>query len=432
MKAELLTMSAKEVNRLGVVQRVVERRLAQVEAATILSLTTRQVRRLVKRYFKNGPAGLVSAKRGKPGHHRLAAGVRTGAIELVRSRYADFGPTLAAEKLRERHGIVLSVETLRQLMIADGLWIPRKLRNARVHQPRERRACVGELVQIDGCDHHWFEDRGPRCTILAFVDDATSQLMQLSFVQDESTFEYFATTRRYLEQHGKPTAFYSDKHSVFKVNKTNAATGTGITQFGRALADLQISLICAHSPAAKGRVERTHLTLQDRLVKELRLAQIDSMVEANAFASTFVIDYNHRFGKPPRSSHDAHRPLQDNEDLEDIFCWQEERTVMNNLTLRYDRVQYLIEPTTENLALRNHSVSVFDFPEGRVEIRDGSRVLKHEVEFHKATTVRQADVVSNKRLSTILGMIRADQMNQPQRRSGGPKRHLGQLGGRSD
>ena len=431
MEAGFLTMSSKELDRLEVLQRVCERGLKQVEAARILRITTRQLRRLVERFNQSGAAGLISHSRGKPSNNRLPEALSREAIDWVRRRYSDFGPTFAAEKLRELHQVKISVESLRRLMVAEGLWTPRKLRDARVQQPRQRRACLGELIQIDGCDHQWFEDRAPRCTTLAFIDDATSRIMELRFVQDESTFEYFAATRNYLAAHGKPVAFYSDKHSIFRVNKTNAAAGTGITQFARALAELQIGLICANSPAAKGRVERAHATMQDRLVKELRLAGVASMEAANAFAPQFVADYNRRFGKAARSEHNAHRPVLAADNLDDIFCWQEERSVRPNLTLRYDTVQYLIKPSPENLPLRKQRVSVFEFADGRIELRAGKRVLEYEIGY-QAIPVRQADVVSNKRLGRILGLIRDQQLARPGRRPTGPTRHAAQLGGRSD
>jgi hypothetical protein len=202
-------------------------------------------------------------------NHRLPAEVRTLALSIVRERYSDFGPSLAAEKLAEHHGCSVSRETLRGWMIADGLWQDRRHRLPSPHQPRRRRDCLGELVQIDGSEHAWFEDRGPPCTVLAFVDDATSRLMQLRFVASESAFDYFRTTRAYLEAHGKPVAFYSDKHGIFRVNRKDAIGGDGVTQFGRALLALNIDIICANSPQAKGRIERAFGTLQDRMVKSL-------------------------------------------------------------------------------------------------------------------------------------------------------------------
>jgi hypothetical protein len=221
----------------------------------------------------------------------------------------NFGPTLVAEKLAEHHGCSVARETLRGWMIADGLWRDRRHRLPPPHQPRRRRDCLGELVQIDGSEHAWFEDRGAPCTLLGFVDDATSRLMQLRFVTSESAFDYFRTTRAYVEEHGKPVAFYSDKHGIFRVNSKEAAGGDGVTQFGRALLALNIDIICANSPQAKGRIERAFGTLQDRMVKELRLAGVSSIAAANAWLPEFITAYNTRFGRDPANAKDLHRPL---------------------------------------------------------------------------------------------------------------------------
>lgn len=268
----LVTLSARELDRVEVIRRVLGRELRQGKAAKILGLTARQVRRLCVAYCKQGPTGLASRKRGHPSNHRLSVEIQEHAVELVRQHYADFGPTLAHEKLVELHDVRVGRETLRKWMLLAGLWLPRAARKAVPHPPRGRREWFGELVQIDGCRHHWFEDRGPECVLLVYVDDATSRLMELRFVLAESAFDYFEATRNYLQRYGKPVAFYSDKHSIFRAYH-DGATGRfkGVTQFGRALADLNIDIICANSPQAKGRVERMNLTLQDRLVKELRL-----------------------------------------------------------------------------------------------------------------------------------------------------------------
>jgi hypothetical protein len=226
---------------------------------------------------------LVSKKRGRPSARRLSEDVRTALVALLQARYADFGPTLALEKLTEQHGARLSRETLRKWMMAAGLWLPRAQRRQRPHPPRYRRPCLGELVQIDGCDHEWFEARWPRCVLLVFVDDATSRIMQLRFVASESTFDYFAAVRRYIKEHGKPVAFYSDKASIFRVNARAPRCGPNATQFARAMGELNVDVLCANSPQAKGRVERAHQTLQDRLVKELRLRGIDNPDDANRF-----------------------------------------------------------------------------------------------------------------------------------------------------
>jgi hypothetical protein len=247
----VLSMSKQEFIRLDVLLRVQSGRLRVEDACALIGLRRRQVFRLLRGLKQEGATSLLSKRRGKPGNHRLAAEVRTLALSLVRERYADFGPTFAAEKLAEVHGGSVSRETLRGWMIADGLWVDRRHRLPSPHQPRRRRDCLGELVQIDGSEHAWFETRGEACTLLAFVDDATSRLMQLQFVASESTFDYFRTTRGYLEVHGKPVAFYSDKHNIFRVNAKDAVGGDGITQFGRALSELNIDIICANTPQAK-------------------------------------------------------------------------------------------------------------------------------------------------------------------------------------
>ncbi|HCL7136451.1 ISNCY family transposase, partial [Enterobacter hormaechei] len=314
LAAEFFTLD--EVNRLKIIQDVIDRRLTTQMAAQRLGISDRQCRRLLARYREDGPIGMTSRRRGKSSNNQLPQGLAAYALNIIRERYNDFGPTLACEKLSEVHGVHLSKETVRKLMTQASLWVPRKQRAPKIQQPRYRRACAGELIQIDGCDHHWFENRGPKCTALVYVDDATSRLMQLLFVKSESTFTYFEATRGYIEKHGKPLALYSDKASVFRINNKNATGGDGDTQFGRAMHELNIQTICAETSAAKGRVERAHLTLQDRLVKELRLQGISSMEAANAFAEEFMNDYNRRFAKAPRQAFDVHRELDVDDDLD--------------------------------------------------------------------------------------------------------------------
>jgi transposase-like protein len=215
---ETVSMSYEELDRVGVIERVIEKRLTQREVARMLGLTSRQVRRLRRAYEQDGARALASKHRGRPSNRRLPSDLRREALATVRSQYEGFGPTLAHEKLTELHDLRLSVETLRHWMIEDGLWVPRARREPRIQQPRRRRPCRGELIQIDGCDHEWFEERAERCTLLVFVDDATSALMELLFCESESAFSYFAAMHSYLEQHGKPVALYSDKAGVFRVN----------------------------------------------------------------------------------------------------------------------------------------------------------------------------------------------------------------------
>lgn len=302
----LVTMSDKELVRAQVIQSVCEKRLRRRDAASRLDLSERQVQRLMDKFRVSGTPGLASLKRGKPGNHNLPEQLRMKVLALLRENYSDFGPTLAAEKLSERHQITISTETVRHWMIADGLWVPHARRKARVYQPRYRRDCLGELIQIDGSHHDWFEGRASKCCLLVYIDDATGRLMHLRFCETESAFDYMLATREYLDKHGKPVAFYSDKHAVFRVSQAETRR-TGTTQFGRVLDDLNIELICANSSQAKGRVERANLTLQDRLIKKMRIESINSIEETNTWLDSFIQDFNHRFAKAPNYPKNLHR-----------------------------------------------------------------------------------------------------------------------------
>jgi Helix-turn-helix domain len=365
-----------DLDRLKCIQAVVDGDIKPIRAAERLGLTSRQIRRLARRYAAQGPIGLIARSINRPSNNRLDDVLATEVIKILRSTYADFGPTLATEKLRTKHGIDLAKETVRQLQIASGLWVPRKLRAPKIHQPRQRRACVGELIQIDGCEHRWFEERAPACTALVYVDDATSRLMHILFTGTGSTFGYFEATRQYFARHGKPLAFYSDKASIFRINQPSATGGAGHTQFGRALFELNIDGICANTAPAKGRVERAHLTLQDRLVKELRLEGISTMEAANAFMPAYMMDYNGRFAKVPREVHDAHRPIRSDEDLDSIFAWREQRKVTSSLTLHYERKLYLLTDNPQNRRFAGKYVDVYQYPDGdrlfaRQSVRSG-------------------------------------------------------------
>src|SRR5918995_251722 len=400
----VLTMSRPEIDRVHVLKDLVAERITVREASQLLRVTRRQVFRLLKAYRDQGPAALISKKRGKPSNRSYPPVLRSEALALIKANYADFGPTLAAEKLSERHGLHLGVETVRRWMIADGFWQDRRQRLKPVHQPRYRRECVGELVQIDGSEHWWFEDRGPQCTLIVFIDDATSRLMYLRFVETESTFDYFHAARTYLEKYGKPVAFYSDKHATFRVNKVGATQGDGMTQFGRALHQINVDIICANAPQAKGRVERANGTLQDRLVKGMRLEGISTMEAANAFLPAFLEDYNRHFAQEPRSDKDLHRPLREHDQLDEAFDWKEYRTVSNSLTLQYDHVLFILEPNAVTRPLARQRVTVFDYPDGRLAIKHKGRDLPYRV-FDKRQQVNQAAIVENKRLGPVLAYI---------------------------
>ncbi|SEA77289.1 ISNCY family transposase [Paraburkholderia sartisoli] len=419
--AELVTLNMRELDRLKVIQAIVELGLKPGRAAERLGLSVRQVERLVIRYRTSGAAGLCSGRRDRPGNRKLDEGLAVRALTIIRERYVDFGPTLACEKLHECHGITLSKETVRHLMTEAGLWIPRRQRPPKIYQPRARRACLGELVQIDGSEHPWFEARSPQCTLLVYVDDATSWLMALHFTATESTFSYFEATRGYLERHGKPVAFYSDKASVFR--PTHTQTGErGVTHFGRAMYELNIDTFCANSSSAKGRVERAHLTLQDRLVKELRLRGISIIDAANAYAPAFIASYNAHFAKPPKSAFDAHRPLRDDEDLDVLLTWRELRRVTKSLTVQYDRVMYLLADTPANRKLIHRYIDVWEYPDGRIEVRADGAALPC-IPYDRLSAIDQGAVIEHKRLGHALQVAQALQAQRDDRRaSGSPSR----------
>src|ERR1700723_4510300 len=385
----VIAMSRTEIDRMSVLHDLADGRIRIAEASALMGLGRRQVFRLAKAFGQHGPQALVSRRRGRPSSRCYPTALRAEVIGIIRERYSDFGPTLAAEKLAELHGIVLARETVRQWMIAAGLWKDRRARLRPVHQPRYRRDCVGELVQIDGSEHWWFEGRGPQCTLLVFIDDATSRLMHLQFVQSEAAFAYFNATQRYLEQHGKPVAFYTDKHAVFRVNKPSGLHGDGMTQFGRALKALSIEIICANSSQAKGRVERANKTLQDRLVKKLRAAGVSTMEDGNAFLPSFMADYNARFAKAPFNDKDLHRPMQPRDRLDEAFTWRAERTLSQSLTLQYDNILFMIEPSEFAQAAIGRRVEVVDFPDGRLEVRYKGRSMPYRT-FDKLRRVTEA------------------------------------------
>lgn len=388
-------MSQRELSRLEVIQLVKRKTLRQRQAAELLSLSVRQVKRLSKAYQAGGAPALICKQRGRPSNNRLPEKTTKQARQLLRTLYHDFGPTLAHEKLTLK-GVRLSVEAVRQLMIAEGLGQPRRARRPVIHQLRERRARVGELIQIDGSPHNWFEGRAPKCTLLVFVDDATSRLMHLQLVEAETTFNYFAAVRCYIMTFGKPLALYSDKFSVFRVNIPNALSGTGLTQFSRGMKELDIELICAHSPQAKGRVERANQTLQDRLTKELRLRGLSSMAAANAYLPEFIQEYNARFAVAPRCAESAHRPLQKGEHLDRVLALCERRTLSKNLTLSYHKVIYQIQTKRAAYTMRHAQVQVRETSAGEVTIEYKGRPLAHTV--YREQEQRQARVVPSKLL----------------------------------
>jgi len=413
---KILPMSTKELSRLEVMQRLKDKRLIQKEAAKLLGLSIRQIKRLWQKYQKQDAKGLISKRRGTPSNNRIDAGVNQKALDLIKKKYADFGPTLAHEKLLEIHKVQLSRESVRKLMIAEGVWKPRRAKKSGVHQMRERRACLGELVQIDGSEHAWFEERGERCTLLVFIDDATGKLLELWLVHDETFFAYCEASRHYFERYGKPVAFYSDKHGVFRVNiQQPLGEGRGMTQFGRVLQELEIQIICANSPQAKGRVERANQTLQDRLVKELRLRNLSTIEAGNQYLPEFCEDFNRRFAVPPRSTHDAHRPLLKTENLDLILTRQDTRLLSKNLTIQFNKIIYQIQSDRPGYALRNAQVTICENAQGVVTILYKNKSLPYTI-FKKLP--HQAETVDTKNLNQLIQVPKPPPSDHPWRSYG--------------
>ncbi len=392
-------MSEKEIKKTEMMNQLAEKQITQRIAAERLGISVRQVKRLWNKYQDQGAEGLINKSRGKPSHNQLDEEIKKKVVELVLERYRDFGPTLATEKLVEIHKIKISDESVRKIMIAEGLWKHRRKRKLRVFQMRERRAFFGELIQIDGSDYAWFEERGPRCTLLVFVDDATGMLVELWFVPHESFFAYCEASRHYFERYGLPGAFYSDKHGIFHLNNPKTTTGDGMTDFGRAMKELGIEIICANTPQAKGRVERANKTLQDRLTKELRLQNISTIEEANLWLPKFMEDYNQRFATTPRSPLDFHVPLSDSNNLDFILCRKETRILSKNLTFQYYKKIYQIHVDRPTYALRNATVTVLENAYNEIIVLYKNQPINFDVYIQQQ---KQAEVIPSKSIDDAL------------------------------
>jgi len=370
-------MTKAERERAFVVRQCVAGSLCQRAASERLGIGVRQVKRLVWSWRREGDAGLVSRQRGRRSHRRMSEALRSRIGVLLAETYPDFGPTLAAEKLLERDGIKVSAELVRRIQMDQGLWRPKRRRAKRVFQLRDRRPRFGELIQIDGSPHDWFEGRAPRCTLIVFIDDATGRLTALRFAVAESCKAYLQTLREHVLAHGVPLAFYSDRHGIFRVNAKDAEAGDGKTEFGRVVERLEIELINALTPQAKGRVERANQTLQDRLVKEMRLRGIRSMAEGQAFLAEFMRLWNEKFAVQPRDPRSAHRPLTTSRDeLELLLASREERTLSKALTFSYGGTKYCVHTPGPGTAMRGGKVVVHRLIDGRLHVTYKDRVLR--------------------------------------------------------
>lgn len=380
MRQETFTLSQKELQRVSVISACIKGEMACARAAGLLGLSVRQIKRLNKRLREDGEAALAHANRGRPSHRRLPDAVRRQIVRLARSTYAGFKDHHLCEKLVEREGFALSRETLRRLLRHHGLGSPRKRRAPAHRQRRLRSARLGELVQLDGSPHDWLEGRGPRLTALGMQDDATGKILAAQFFPSETTFGYLCLLRHLLRRFGVPLALYGDRSGIFVRNDAwtvdeQLAGKRQPTQFGRALEQLGVTFIAAHSPQAKGRVERLWGVLQDRLTSELRLAQARDLDSANAVLRRFIADYNRRFARQPRETATAWRPAP--QTLERICCFVHQRIVSNDNVVQWEGRRFQIPQQARRFSFAGAKVHIHQALDGRVSLYYGDTRLEH-------------------------------------------------------
>jgi transposase len=381
MRQETFALSQKELQRVAVISRCVKGELACARAAELLSLSVRQIKRLKKRMREDGEAALAHANRGRPSHRRLPDAVIERVLRLARGTYAGFNDQHLCEKLVEREGIALSRETLRRLLRKQGLASPRKRRAPAHRQRRVRSAQLGELVQLDGSPHDWLEGRGPQLTALGMQDDATGKILAAQFFPSETTFGYLCLLGQLVRRHGLPLALYGDHSGIFVRNDQHWTVEEQLagkrqpTQFGRALEQLGVTFIAAHSPQAKGRVERLWGVLQDRLTSELRLAKAADIDSANTVLRTFIADYNRRFARLPREATTAWRAAPEN--LDHICAFVHERIVSNDNVVQWEGHRFQIPQQARRFSFAGAKVHIYQALDGRISLYYGKTRLEH-------------------------------------------------------
>ena len=376
---DIIMATQKELKALYVIRKAIEKVITQKEAAKVVDLTERQVRRKVKRVREDIDKGIIHRLRGKPSNRSMPDKIKNNALMLFRAKYPDFGPTLASEKLFERDKIKVNDETLRLWLIEAG--IPYRKRKKRPHrQWRERKKCYGQMTQMDGSEHDWFEGRGPKCVLMGYIDDATG-IPFGRFHAYEGTIPAMDSFKRYVKKRGIPLSIYLDKHTTYKSTKKQTieeelANQEALSQFERALKELSVEVIHANSPQAKGRIERLFKTFQDRLIKEMRLANVCTIDQANAFLEKYLPVYAKRFAIKPAKRGNLHRPIPKGMDLDRILCIKTKRTLRNDFTVAHDKRLYQVLDD-----VRTKKVVVED----RI---DGSVIIRHkdaELKFKKIT-----------------------------------------------
>jgi hypothetical protein len=363
---EELRMTKKELNKIDVLALISKGKMKMKKGAEELGITKRHLRRLRRRYEEEGGKGLAHRSRGRRSRNSFEVEFEEKIIELLHSRYSDFGPTFAAEKLSEDLRRKVSKEKIRQLQIREGLRKARKVKEKKYHPRRARRSRRGELIQIDGSEHDWLEGRGPRMSLIVFIDDATSEIPIGKFVEAETTKDYMKLTKEYVDENGLPLGIYSDKHSIFRQNQKEGHLRGELTQYGRALKELGIELICAHSPQAKGRIERSFGTHQDRLVKELRLAKIDTLEEANKFLEGYLKKHNKCFAVEPLIQEDAHRKKPEKTDLNRVFSKIERRVLSKGLSFGYKTTLYQVKNPKNVNRLQNQKIEILETLDNKI------------------------------------------------------------------
>jgi transposase len=385
---DIVMLRQKDLKRLHVMHKVLEGTMTQAEAADLISLTERQIRRIVKRIRQEGDKGIGHAARGKPSNRKLPKKLKNRIVRLYTTTYPDFGPTLFTEKLEEREGIVISRETARAWLMGEGLW--KKQRRRKAHrQWRERKARFGEMLQMDGSHHDWFEGRGPRCVLMAYSDDATGSVYG-RFYGYEGTIPAMDSFTRYITKYGIPMSVYLDKHTTYKswARRDEFREAEPVSQFGRALAELGVKMLHAHSPQAKGRIERLFNTFQDRLVKEMRLRGVSTIPEANRFLASYLPVYNRRFSVPPKKKENLHRTV--NVELDTILCVKTERTLRNDHTIQHNGTLYQIKDR-----IRAEKVVVEELIDGSMRIRHkGVPLSFHEIVQRPATPEKERPFIA--------------------------------------
>lgn len=418
----VISMSNKETERITVMDNLLAKRLKQKHAARQLNISIRQIQRMLKRYKREGVAGLVHLGRGKVSNRVISQKEKDRAINIIKEHYHDFGPTFALEKLKEHHGVLFGVDTLRKEMISTELWKARRRKVKNIHPYRERRACLGDLVQLDGSPHDWFEGRADTCTLLAFIDDATNRIMDGCFVDYEGTRSLFGATEHYLKAHGKPLAFYVDRHSTFKINRQanieeDLKDQQAQSQFSRAMDELGVEVIFANSPQAKGRIENLFGTLQDRLIKEMRLVGIKTKEEGTRFfREVYLPGHNSRFAVFPREKANLHRPLLTVDDLKRIFTIKSQRTVSKDLIVHYKNTRYQLLPETGyRYTLKHAQITVEEKQNGKVVFRYKDKVIVASVAVPQTHKQKTPQVASSKDFKE--GRIRIPSWDHPWRQA---------------